>query len=119
MLKFASSHMLVIIRFTLLFHFLSLPGLIGMSQLNTFWLQSTNYIRLENLGIGYTFNPRSQQESDAGKLRIYLSGFNLLTFSKFKLFDPELLSGEAYPPQRIINLELKFTLKYIFNRLYK
>ena len=81
-----------------------------MSQLNTFWLQSTNYIRLKNLEIGYTFNARSQQESDAGKLRIYLSGFNLLTFSKFKLFDPEMSAGADYPPQRIINLGLKLTL---------
>jgi hypothetical protein len=39
-----------------------------------------------------------------------MRGFNLLTFSKFKLFDPEMLSGAAYPPQRIINLGLKLTL---------
>lgn len=80
------------------------------SQLNTFWLQSTNYIRLKNLEIGYTFNARNQDKSGAGDLRIYLSGFNLLTFSKFKFFDPEMLTGAAYPPQRILNLGLKLTL---------
>jgi len=81
-----------------------------MSQLSTFWLQPTNYIRLKNIEVGYTFNARGQKESDTGKLRIYMRGFNLLTFSKFKLFDPEMLSGAAYPPQRIINLGLKLTL---------
>jgi TonB-linked SusC/RagA family outer membrane protein len=81
-----------------------------MNQLNTFWLQSTNYIRLKNLEVGYTFNARNREKSGTGNMRIYVSGFNLLTFSKFKLFDPEMSEGAAYPPQRIFNLGLKLTL---------
>jgi len=81
-----------------------------MNQPNTFWLQSTNYIRLKNLEIGYTFNARNREKSGTGNMRIYVNGFNLLTYSKFKLFDPEMLVGAAYPPQRIFNLGLKLTL---------
>ncbi len=81
-----------------------------MNQPNTFWLQSTNYIRLKNLEVGYTFYDRNREKSGTGNLRIYVNGFNLLTFSKFKLFDPEMLTGAAYPPQRIFNLGLKLTL---------
>ena len=80
------------------------------SQLNTFWLQSTNFIRLKNLEIGYTFNARHREKSGTRDMRIYVNGFNLLTYSKFKLFDPEMLTGAAYPPQRIFNLGLKLTL---------
>jgi TonB-linked SusC/RagA family outer membrane protein len=81
-----------------------------MNQPNTFWLKSTNYIRLKNLEVGYTFNGRNREKSGTGNMRIYVSGFNLLTFSKFKLFDPEMSEGAAYPPQRIFNLGLKLTL---------
>ena len=41
-------------------------------------------------------------------LRIYMSGNNLLTFSKFKLWDPERGGGEgaAYPPNKMFTLGL-------------
>lgn len=80
------------------------------SQSNTFWVHPTNYMRLKNLELGYTFNARNREKSGTGVLRIYVNGFNLLTFSKFKLFDPEILEGSAYSPQRIFNLGLKLTL---------
>ena len=80
------------------------------SQLNTFWLQSTNYIRLKNLEVGYTFNSRNREKSGTGNMRIYVNGFNLLTYSRLNLFDPEMSDGAAYPPQRIFNLGLKLSL---------
>jgi len=41
--------------------------------------------------------------------RIYFSGLNLVTWSKFKLWDPELAgNGFAYPVQKVFNLGLKF-----------
>jgi TonB-linked SusC/RagA family outer membrane protein len=80
------------------------------NQLNTFWLQPTDYIRIKNLEIGYTFNPGNRKKSVDRELRIYLNGFNLLTFSRFKFFDPEMLTGAAYPPQRILNIGLKLSI---------
>ena len=42
--------------------------------------------------------------------RIYLSGSNLLTFSKFKLWDPEMQgNGLGYPIQRVYNLGVHVT----------
>ena len=43
--------------------------------------------------------------------RIYLSGDNLLTFSKFKLWDPELdtSNGCKYPPIKSVMLGLDIT----------
>ena len=44
-------------------------------------------------------------------MRAYLSGQNLLTFSKFKIWDPELYTsnGLKYPTQRTVTLGLQFT----------
>ena len=41
-------------------------------------------------------------------VRVYASGVNLLTFSNFKLWDPEQGGGEGagYPPSRIFNVGL-------------
>jgi hypothetical protein len=39
--------------------------------------------------------------------RVYLSGLNLLTFSAFKLWDPEMAGqGFGYPIQRVFNVGL-------------
>jgi hypothetical protein len=43
-------------------------------------------------------------------LRIYLTGGNLLTFSKFKYWDPEMGGeGLGYPIQRTFNIGLQAT----------
>jgi hypothetical protein len=44
-------------------------------------------------------------------VRLYFSGLNLLTFSSFKLWDPELAgNGFAYPVQKVFNIGLKLEL---------
>jgi hypothetical protein len=74
-------------------------------QLSTHWLRNGAFIRLKNLEVGYSFD----------HLRVYVSGANLLTFSPFKYWDPELGgydgvgganrgNGLRYPLQRIVNL---------------
>ncbi len=79
------------------------------SQGNTYWLHNTNYIRLKNVEIGYNIPDKAVNAMGIAGLRIYANGLNLLTFSKEKLIDPELTSGQAYPLQRIVNLGLTLT----------
>jgi len=45
-------------------------------------------------------------------VRIYAQGVNVFTFSKFKLWDPELetVSGSSYPQMRVFNVGLSLTL---------
>jgi hypothetical protein len=45
-------------------------------------------------------------------VRIYLSGTNLLTFSKLKFIDPEApsVNNGYYPQQRVYSLGLNVTL---------
>ena len=68
-------------------------------QSSSYWLRNGSYMRLKNAELGYTFKYG----------RIYLIGNNLLTFSKFKLWDPEL-SWNAYPLSRTfsIGMQLNF-----------
>ncbi len=63
------------------------------------------YIRLKNAEIGYTLPKRIMSKAHIDRLRIYLSGMNLLTFSPFKLWDPDLQTGAAnYPNNRVYNI---------------
>lgn len=65
-----------------------------------------SYVRLKNLEVGYTFRkiPFIPQLSS---LRVYLSGYNLITFSKYKANDPEsATSSLRYPLTRVINFGL-------------
>lgn len=76
------------------------------------WLMDGSYLRLKVLDIGYTFG-QSKALSKVGikSLRIYLSGYNLLTFfSELNDMDidPEGTTGgstiDSYPNVRIFNL---------------
>ena len=63
--------------------------------------------------IGYSINPEDIEKLKLESLRIYLSGTNLLTFSKFKIWDVEMGgNGLGYPIQRGINLGLNMNFWY-------
>ncbi|MFC6103947.1 SusC/RagA family TonB-linked outer membrane protein [Olivibacter domesticus] len=81
------------------------------SNNNTYWLQSTNYIRLKNVELGYTLPTKIGEKIGISNLRVYVSGFNLLTFSKMKAYDPESTNvlGQYYPQSRILNTGLAVT----------
>lgn len=79
---------------------------------NTFWLNNASFLRLKNVEIGYTLPTEVLSRLKLGGLRFYVNGFNLLTITKVKDYDPEgnSGSGQFYPQQRIINIgaNLKF-----------
>jgi Outer membrane receptor for ferrienterochelin and colicins len=76
------------------------------------WMVDSRYIRLKNVEIGYTFN-KSQNLKFFNYIRVYLSGQNLLTFSRFDGNDPEapgsgLDFGVRYPMTRVFNIGAQF-----------
>jgi TonB-linked SusC/RagA family outer membrane protein len=82
------------------------------NQSNTHFLQNTDYLRLKNLQFGYNFPVGMTQKIGMQGLRVYVSGFNLLTFSPgVKDFDPESNSsnGTNYPLQKVANGGLTVT----------
>jgi TonB-linked SusC/RagA family outer membrane protein len=82
------------------------------SNHSTYFLRSTNYIRLKSAEIGYTLPVNITTKAGIKNLRIYMSGFNLLTWSKLKVMDPEASnsSGRYYPQSKVFNfgISLKF-----------
>ena len=75
------------------------------------WLIDSKYLRLKNVEIGYTFN-KPKHIPFFNYIRVYASGQNLLTFSKFDGNDPEapgsgLDYGVRYPMTRVVNLGLQ------------
>lgn len=75
---------------------------------STYWLRDGSYLRLKNVEIGYTIPQWLVNKIHIGHVRIYLRGTNLLTFSSFDLWDPELGSsnGQAYPLSKTVTLGL-------------
>lgn len=74
-------------------------------RLSTFWLKNGDYLRLKNLQIGYTIPNNLSSRLGIKNLRVFASGTNLLTFSKFKEYDPESDDGDGtkYPQMIMIN----------------
>ena len=75
---------------------------------STYWMRNMSYLRLKNLEIGYSLPKQWVNRIHLNNVRFYFLGTNLLTFSKFKLWDPELGSnnGQAYPLSRSYTLGL-------------
>lgn len=73
---------------------------------STFWMVDGSYCRLKSAEFGYTIPSRITKKAGIQSLRVYLSGVNLLTFSPFKLWDPELTNVYRYPNNRTVSLAL-------------
>ncbi len=78
---------------------------------NTYWLRSSDYIRLKNLEVGYTVPANLVTKAGLSHVRLYFNGLNLLTIDKLKVFDPESdnSTGYYYPQQKVVNVGLTAT----------
>lgn len=72
---------------------------------STYWQRDGSFLRLKNAEIGFTIPKTVTEKIRLNSVRFYVSGVNLVTFSKFKLWDPETGGGQgqAYPLSRIFN----------------
>ena len=71
---------------------------------STWWLRDGGFLRLKSIEIGYSFKTENFSKVKLDGLRLYLSGTNLLTFSKFKIWDVEMGgNGLGYPIQKGVN----------------
>ena len=94
---------------------LSLSNQAGSSnnnQTSDWWLRDGGFLRLKNVEIGYTLPKHLLGKRSIRSLRFYVAANNLLTFSKFKLWDPERGSsdGTGYPLNRVITLGFNINL---------
>ncbi|WP_245957703.1 TonB-dependent receptor [Niabella yanshanensis] len=74
-------------------------------QTSTWFMQNGSFLRLKSVDVGYSFPPSMLKRFKVADFRIYFSGSNLLHWSAFKLWDPEMAgSGFDYPLQRVFNV---------------
>jgi hypothetical protein len=77
---------------------------------NTYYLWNTDYLRLKNLEIGYTFPSRILRKTGIQDLRLYANSSNLLTFDGVKIQDPEQnRTGKDYPQRKVMNFGISVT----------
>ena len=79
-------------------------------QSSDFHLQNASYLRLKNLEIGYTLPDKWLKSAKVQGIRVYFSGYNLLTFTGLKYLDPEYSADTAYayPISKTFTLGLNF-----------
>ncbi len=80
------------------------------TQKSTWFMRDGSFMRLKSLELGYSMPKKWISDYKLNLFRVYASGTNLLTFSKFKLWDPEMAgNGLGYPIQRVFNLGVQIT----------
>ncbi|HRZ98159.1 MAG TPA: TonB-dependent receptor [Paludibacter sp.] len=71
------------------------------------FVEDGSYIRLKNVQLGYTLPAKLTKSANINRARFYLSGSNLLTFTNYTGYDPEVGSGVDYgnyPQSRTITV---------------
>lgn len=82
------------------------------------FVENGSFVRLKSFQFGYTIPKHVLNARGISNLNVYLSGQNLLTWSKYKGFDPEVTSGSnvqigtdsgIYPASRSLTVGLSLT----------
>jgi len=92
-------------------------------QASTRYLEKSDFVRLRNLSFGYTIPKAVTQKFSVDRVRVYLTGVNLLTFTNYSGYDPEssydnngnsnIQKGIAFysaPPAKTITIGLNIDL---------
>lgn len=77
---------------------------------STWFMRDGSFLRLKSVELGYTLPAKLTNKLHIKNMRLYLSGTNLLCFSNFKLWDPEMAGdGLGYPIQKVYNIGIQFS----------
>lgn len=82
-------------------------GSIDNFQRSTFWLRDNSYLRLKNIQLGYSLPQSILSKVKIQKVNFFINAENLLTFSRYKDFDPESVLNQTdlytYPMLKTFN----------------
>ncbi|TZF86100.1 TonB-dependent receptor (plasmid) [Pedobacter sp. BS3] len=53
-------------------------------------VEDGSFLRINNISLGYTIPKKVLSKIHAGNLRVYVTGYNLYTFTKYSGYDPEV-----------------------------
>ena len=83
------------------------------------YIEDGSFVRLKTISLGYTFPKKIIKHLQLSNLKVYVSGSNLLTWTKYTGFDPEITSGDntvsqgtdsgIYPVSRSFNAGINIT----------
>lgn len=82
------------------------------TQSSSWWVKDNSFIRLKSAQLSYNLPERLSKRLHIKNTAVYLIGTNLLTFSKFKLWDPELLTSNGTKYPLTANLSLGLNIKF-------
>ncbi|MCV9926988.1 TonB-dependent receptor [Flavobacterium sp. LS1R49] len=68
-------------------------GATANNVFSDYFVEDASYLRIQNVQIGYTLDPKVSQRAGITKLRLYTGVNNLYTFTKYKGFDPGASNG--------------------------
>lgn len=74
---------------------------------SSFWEKKAGYLKVQELSLAYRLPKDLATKMKMKSCRVYLTGQNLFTFSKFEYWDPEQTSAFAYPTQRLYSLTVE------------
>jgi TonB-linked SusC/RagA family outer membrane protein len=88
---------------------MSLTGATYNAKGSDFWLKDASYLRLKNIELAYNIQAGGLRKVGIKNLRTFINGYNLLTFDKLKIADPEskTATDSQYPIVKILNIGLK------------
>jgi TonB-linked SusC/RagA family outer membrane protein len=66
-----------------------------ITRASTFWIVDASFLRLKTIEAGYTIPARLTKKIGVERARLFFNGYNMLTFSKMTLVDPE--QSGVYP----------------------
>ena len=81
-------------------------------ETSSWWTKNGSFLRLQTAELNYSFSKTAWlSKIGVSNLNVYFIGYNLLTFSEFKLWDVELGDGRGsqYPLLKTYNLGLRCT----------
>ena len=63
---------------------------VGDTYIHSWAVEDGSFLKLSNITLGYTFPKKIIEKIGISKLRLYATGSNLLTWTKYSGFDPEV-----------------------------
>jgi TonB-dependent starch-binding outer membrane protein SusC len=79
----------------------------GETETNSYFIEDGSYLRVKNLQIGYTIPKAVTDRAKIDRVRVYIQGQNLFTFTKYTGLDPELsLRSFSAGDNRTTNLDI-------------
>lgn len=73
---------------------------------NSFFIRDGSYLRLKSIQLGFTMPNNILEKVHVKTFRVYVAGFNLVTWDKLKYLDPEMpnVTNGFYPQQKMYTL---------------